>query len=157
EAKLEPAVEHAVVAPRQQPQPVVVRRRAPELEPGAAEEGAAAVPTQLCQQAGPAPDPGPHAVRLEDDRAGILARAASAPVPGGTTREGERDLMPRDLMRGRRPGGLGAAYEAEGDEALAARAALDVERDVHSLTRSGTQPRQRAPAYDRAILAQLPG
>ena len=73
ETEREPACKHTRVVIGQQPQAVVVRGRAPELEPGAAEEGAATVPAQLRQQATLARDCGPRAPRLEDDDAAPLA------------------------------------------------------------------------------------
>ena len=132
EAELEPAPEHARLAIGQQPQAVVVGRRAPELETGPAEEGVpAAAPAELRERPGRRDRRRPRASALEHDRA-VRLDVAARDAPARATRRPrrQRELLPRDLVAGRCPVGRAAEEEAEGDEPLSAAARGQVESNV---------------------------
>ena len=157
EPEREPASEHTRLTLGEQPQAVVVRGRSPELRAGAAEEGAAAVPAQLCQQATLARDCGLRFSRLEDDEAALLA-GPRAPRRSRTRLAGrQRNLLPRHLVTGGSPGGCAPEKEPEVDEPFSATASVDdVDPDRCAAARLDTEPRQRPLLDDRAVPCDLP-
>ncbi len=157
ETEREPACEHTPFTLGQQPQAVVVRGRAPELEPGAAEEGATAVPAQLRQQATLARDCGPHVLRLEDDDAALLAWPDATRCSRTLLPRRQRNLLPRDLVTGGSPVGRAAEKEPEGDEPLSAAASVgDVDPDRRGAARWDAELRQPPLPDHRAVLRDLP-
>ena len=141
EAELEPAREHARAALRQQPQAVVVGRRAPELQARTVHDHVAPVHRELGEDA------------LLPAHAAHPRRAArDAPARP----RGYRELLPGDLVTRRCPLGRRAQEEAEGDEALAG-ARRQVELDLERLSGRDAEPRQRAALHRVAVGGQLPG
>ena len=154
EPELEPARQDAEVALLlDERQAVVVGRRPPELQPRPGDEQVAPVDRELAQDAGVEVDDGARAAGLEHAVAG---RPVARPRARRGPRRRQRELLPGDLVPGRRPLGRLAQEEAERDEALAG--SLAGSRSVTSSvspgrTRSAGRSPPRAPL---AVDGQLP-